>query len=67
MISVILTETETEVTIKSLVGRSQSIEFQLAGYDRTERRFPTYKLLIAEQAVIELIVVQLLNQKEGSQ
>ena len=62
-----LTEVETEVAMKSLIGRSQSIEFQLAGYDSNEQNFITYKLLVKEQAVIELIVVQLLNQKEGSQ
>ena len=67
MISVILTELETEVAMKSLIGRSQSIEFQLAEFSRNEQKLPTYKPLVAEQSVIELIVIQLLNQKGVSQ
>jgi len=61
-----LNEQQTEVARKSLIGRSQSIEFQLAEFNRSEQKASRYRKLVEEQNSIEQIVVQLLEQKEVS-
>jgi len=63
---VYLTEQETDITMKALISRSQSIEFQLAEFTRHEHKLSTYKTLINEQAQCELVIYKLLEDKEVS-
>lgn len=58
---VYLTESETDVTMKALIQRSQSIDFQLAEFTRHEHKLSTYKTLVNEQAQCELIIYKLLE------
>lgn len=59
---VYLTEQETDITMKALISRSQSIEFQLAEFTRHEQKLSTYKSLVLEQAQGELIIYKLLEK-----